>query len=74
MLPNKNDNRWKMLVKGEINYDFKAVPAALIISRIKRQTAKDSSDSIVSKYIDEVYTFFEKYESILTADINAIFK
>jgi hypothetical protein len=73
MLPKKTDPRWKALVTGSVQHQFKMVAAGLCVARNQRILAKDSSPAALEAALGEVFTFFEKYESILTDDITAIF-
>lgn len=73
MLPPKTDFKWKQLLIGEMNYQFKAVAAGLIVSRLSRSVKQDTSTENINKCIDEVYTFFIKYEKVFKDDIEAIF-
>ena len=74
MVPLKTNDKWKSLVSGELDHNFKCVPAGLMLSRLKREAKKDNSSSNINILIDEAYNFFIKYESILTEDIKQIFK
>jgi hypothetical protein len=73
MIPQKTDEKWKLLVTGRIEHDFKAVPAGLMLSMIKRQIKGDNSDAAIDMCINKIYDFFQRFESILQEDINAIF-
>ena len=73
MVPKKTDPRWKALLQGNVEYQFKMVAAGLCVARNRRIMAKDSSPAALEASLDEVYGFFEKYESILADDISAIF-
>ncbi len=73
MIPSKSDVKWGKLVKGEVQHSLKSVPAGLMLSRMRRETAANPDQTTVQRCIDEVYSFFEKYESILGEDIARIF-
>ena len=73
MIPSKSDGGWAKLVKGEVQYSLKSVPAGLMVSRMKRETAANDDPATLRRCIDEVYGFFEKYETILHDDIANIF-
>jgi hypothetical protein len=73
MLPSKEDLKWKALISGKINHEFKCVPAGLMLARIKRELEHDHSESTMNRCVQELYTFFQKYESILKEDISIIF-
>jgi hypothetical protein len=73
MLPSKNDIKWKQLVTGKIQHDFKSIPAGMMVSRHKRETSRNGSDENVIRLAEEAYNFFAKFEKILQEDIKAIF-
>jgi hypothetical protein len=73
MVPLKTNEKWKSLVTGQVNHSFKCVPAGLMLSRLIRESKKDYSLPNINKLIDEAYSFFLKYESILGDDIKEIF-
>ena len=73
MLPPKTDGKWKQLLMGEIDHQFDAVAAGLIISRISRSVKRDSSEENMNSCLDEIFTFFNKYEKVFKNDIEAIF-
>ncbi|MGK5091988.1 hypothetical protein WDW89_08240 [Deltaproteobacteria bacterium TL4] len=74
MIPPKSNNKWKLLVSGKVAYTFNFFPASMLISRLIRKTQKDQSEATSIECIEEIHTFFVKYESTLTEDIKAIFK
>jgi hypothetical protein len=74
MIPDKNNIKWKELLTGKIKHNFKSVPAGLLIARLTRQCQNCTTDQELSKNIQEAYDFFEKYQSLFSDDINAIFK
>ena len=73
MIPSKSDVKWGKLVKGEVQHSLKSVPAGLMLSRLKREVMTNSDQATMQRCVDEIYTFFEKYESILGEDIARIF-
>ena len=73
MIPSKTDGKWAKLVKGELKHNFKSVPAGLMISRLRRESDSNKDQATLQRCIDEIYVFFEKYESILRDDISNIF-
>ena len=74
MLPSMTDYRWKSLITGKINHNFKSIPAGLMISRLTRWAKQDNSQDEIKKYIQEAYSFFTKFEKILDDDIKSIFR
>jgi hypothetical protein len=73
MLPSKNDIKWKLLVTGKIDHNFKSIPAGMMFSRHKREFSRNSSEENITLLVDEAYNFFSKFEKILQEDIKAIF-
>lgn len=73
MIPDKTNTKWKDLVTGKFQHNFKAVPAGLLIARLARQCQNGSSEQDVVKYIQEAYDFFDKYQQVFSEDIHAIF-
>ena len=73
MIPSKTDGKWAKLVKGELQHNFKSVPAGLMLSRLHRESDANKDQATLQRCIDEIYSFFEKYESILRDDISNIF-
>jgi len=73
MMPPKTDQRWLKLVDGSLQHKFSCVPAGLMISRVRRELQADGSPASRDRSVQEVYSFFQRYESILTDDIKAVF-
>ena len=73
MIPSKSDVKWGKLVKGEVQHSLNSVPAGLMLSRLKREVLANSDQATVQRCVDEIYGFFEKYESILGDNIAHIF-
>ena len=74
MIPSKDHPTWKLLVKGESVHQFKALSAAMCVSRIVRFVQKQGgSPEAVDLAIDDLHSFFGKLEDLLAEDIKAIF-
>jgi len=73
MIPSKTDGKWAKLIKGEVTHSFKNVSAGLMLSRLKREAAAEPDQGTLKRCIDEIYVFFEKYETLLRDDITHIF-
>jgi len=69
----KEDPRWEKLLTEQHDHHFQLTSAAMMFSRCRRQVQIDGSPQNVRKNIDELYAFFEKFESLLKNDLNAIF-
>jgi hypothetical protein len=44
-----------------------------MVSKYQRATALDASPQGIRKSLDELHTFFTKYENLVKDDLNAIF-
>jgi hypothetical protein len=73
MIPAKTDRKWERLVTGELSHEFKTLAAGLMLSRLRRETKANADPGTMRRCVDEVYAFFEKYESVLRDDISEIF-
>jgi len=74
MLPEKSNHIWSQLVTGKKSYKCRVVPASMLLARIIRSTQIDDSPENVQRCIEETYTFFQRYQSILKDDIRTIFE
>jgi hypothetical protein len=72
MIPPKTDQRWKLLVIGDTNPEFSALPTKMLMMRL-RLLAKDRTPQKVDEAITIAYDFFSKNASIVTADIELLF-
>ena len=70
-VPSKQHDGWTRLVSGKLEHEFSSVPAAMLMSRLRRDCAKDPKR--IASLIDEAYGFFVKYETVLAGDITQIF-
>ena len=74
MIETKENPRWVALLKGDIHHThFKFVAAAMMVSRCQRELALDASHQGIKKSLDQLHTFFTKYENLVKDDLNAIF-
>jgi len=73
VLPNKSDNRWRQIVKGEIKHQFSCFPASMCVNRCIREISKNPSEEVIRKSIDEVYNFFNQFQNIMQDDIKKLF-
>lgn len=74
MIPPKSDPRWKDLLTGRCRHQFKLASAAMCVARNQRHVIQDSSPQMIEKCVDEIHTFFSKFESIAAEDLDAIFE
>ncbi|MCL1894870.1 MAG: hypothetical protein FWG02_11695 [Holophagaceae bacterium] len=73
MLAPKDDSRWTDLLNGKLQHQFQLASAAMIVSRCQRQVLRDPSAQTLSKNLDELYSFFSKFENVVSDDLKAIF-
>jgi len=72
-LPSRFDARWRDLASGKISKPWSGLATRLLMTRVLKETKTDPSPENVGKCALEIYSFFEKNQSIATADINAAF-
>ncbi len=74
MIPPKSHPAWKALVRGECTHSFKALSAAMCVSRIVRFVQKEGgSTPAVELAVEDLHAFFTKLEGTLGEDLRAIF-
>lgn len=73
LMPNIDDMRWRYLLLGRINHEFKCIPASFLLSRLRNRIKYDSSETSITKCVKEIYIFFCKYQSLISDDIKKIF-
>ena len=60
------------LLSGD--YTFSQLGFSMLITRLKGNYAKDSSQGSLQKCVDEINFFLSKYSAIITSDISIIAK
>jgi hypothetical protein len=73
MIASKEDPKWMELLYGEVQHQFQLASAAMIVSRCQRQVSRDPSPQTIEKNLDEMYSFFSKFENVVIDDLRAIF-
>jgi len=73
MIPGKTHPSWRKLVRGEIEHAFSVYAGSMIISRLSRMTALDSSPETLEACIDEAHEFFSRNEALFVNDLKGIF-
>ncbi len=74
MIPPKSHPAWKALVKGQRVHQFKALSAAMCVSRIVRFVQREGgSPAAVDLAVEDLHAFFTKLEGMLEEDLKAIF-
>lgn len=74
MIPSKDDMRWKDLITGKIEHNFSSVSAGMNLSRNKRKYTRSPNETTLLECVDDVYKFFQKFESVLADDMKVIFQ
>lgn len=74
MVPPKSHPRYKELVTGQFSHSFRLLPAGMCVARNLRAVRLEGGGSeLLQNAIEDVHTFFSKYEPIMTDDLKAIF-
>ena len=73
MIPSKTDPRWKKLVTGELDHQFKMTAAGMCVSRNQRMYKRESTDTVMTSAVENLHEFFTKFEKIAEDDIKALF-
>lgn len=71
MLPTRNDPRWAGLVEQPTQFSYSFLALKILMQRIARKGEGPGDDRDV--IIDEVYSFFQKNQSLMGDDIAIIF-
>lgn len=74
MIPDKNDVRWKKLIDGTLQTQFSFVAASMCVSRNQRAYRMDPTQGRLEKSVEELVTFFTKYEERTKEELSQIFK
>lgn len=74
MVPDKDHARFRQLVTGEISHTFQLFSANMCLSRNQRKVAEEGrSPMAISEAIEDLHSFFVKFETLLTDDLNTLF-
>ena len=74
MIPPKDHPAWKPLVTGACPHTFRALSAAMCVSRVVRFVQKQgSTPEAMDLAIDDLRSFFVKQEAFLREDLQAVF-
>jgi hypothetical protein len=58
------DNNWRKVLLSDYNYQFKFLAIQILLSRLKQKIKADSSPVQMASCINEIKSFFIKYESL----------
>ena len=72
MLPAANHPTWAKLIKGETTHQFTQASASMLFFNLQREYKKDPAQ--LHAHIAQARKFFEKYQAVLAADIQRLFK
>lgn len=73
MIPPKNHPKWSALVKGDIKVQFNVFAGNMMLSQCQRKIARDPSPQSVNACIEEIHSFFSKYENIYSKELSSVF-
>ncbi len=71
MAANIND-KLKKIITGSIQYNSPHLAMGLLITRLKSKYSKTPSEEILTECIAEANAFFEKYQRVLTEEMEKI--
>jgi hypothetical protein len=71
MLPTESHPAWAGLIKGTINHEWSYAAAGMLIFNLNLQWRRDPSR--LPLLIDQVRSFFQRYNQLLSQDIAKIF-
>ncbi len=72
-LPPITDPRWSALVKQGPRKPIKGLALQMILSRVNREVAVDTSPANLKKRIDELALFITNHQAMLAGDIATLF-
>lgn len=72
MVPAANHPMWGKLIRGEVEHQFSKAAAGMLFFNLRLQHKENPSRLVL--LVDQARAFFEKYESVLTADIQKLFR
>ncbi len=73
-VPSVTDRRWRDVATGKINRPWSSLAMRILMTRILRETAQDSSMSNVQRCAGELQAFFVKNANIAQTDLAAILR
>ncbi|MBN1648212.1 MAG: hypothetical protein JW874_09280 [Spirochaetales bacterium] len=73
MVPDRNEPKWKEIVRGEDKREYKTVAAGLCVARNQRAYRMDPTPVTLNKCVDELVAFFTRYEKLAAEDVKALF-
>lgn len=66
------DMKFEKLIKKQVKYESSTLGLNLLISRLQKKYSANQSPEELKKCMQEMKAFFEKFASILGADIEAL--
>jgi hypothetical protein len=73
-LPPDNDPRWQSVATGKIKREWSNLAMKILMTRISRLTASDSSPACAKQCAGEIHAFFQKNSRIAQDDLAAILR
>jgi hypothetical protein len=72
MLPARSDACWRDLATGKRNVETQTLGLQMILKRIHRAVQAEPGEAAITKGSEDIYQFFERYQSILATEINSL--
>jgi hypothetical protein len=72
VIPNRSDACWRNIATGKKAIQTQTLGLQLIMKRIQRAIAAEPGEAAIGKGAEDIYCFFEKYESILANEIKSL--
>ena len=72
MIPQRSDACWRELAAGKRSLETHVLGLQLILKRVYKAVQAGGGDDAIKKGAEEIFHFFEKYQSILVNEINSI--
>jgi len=66
------NSKFEKLIRGQITYKSNNLGLNLLISRLQRKYTANQADEVLNNCLKEMDAFFEKYQSVLTKDVESL--
>jgi len=71
MLPPKTDARWQAIATGKTPVVVSSLAAQMLIKRVTTSVQSDPTPANVSKHVNELHAFFEKFPHTISGELAA---
>lgn len=72
MVPSATHPTWTQLIKGELDHKFRIAAASMLFFTLRQKHKRTPTE--LPKQIEEARAFFGKYEHVLAAEIEVLFR